>query len=530
MTQPTSRAQDLDVAHLLRVLRSALLPLLLVSTALAAATYFYSQSRPPVYQASAGVAALPAAPSNTLLSNSLVTAPGLPAGVVSRALRSPEVTADALARLKKALPDAAQVDAISAAVSNEIRSGNYQTVSLQADIDQNLVGNYEILARAGTPEAAKATANAFTQALLAWDRDRALDGVNRARANLTNQLDQLRGETTVGGQPVSQTTANQLRAEVTRSLQQLEVLRLTATGTLSLISGAVLPETPLAPRPLRDALLVLGAGLFFGLLFALLRDRLVQRIQDSDSLRPFGLPILGLLPPLPGRHSKPLGVETFMQHGGFREGLDFVRLGLLSSLGERAQAAGETQTPMVAVSSAEKDEGKSSVTAGLAMSCAARGMKVLVVDADIFRQRQRELLGGQMSQPSRQIGNTQFWIGIRRNIDLMTVQDTQLNPQHLLNNIQAIREHYDLILIDTPPALTIADTLALSRLLDGLLLVVSVGTPQAQVERLVTETQRLGVRSLGFALNRYRMAGSGDAYGYGTPLPSDTRSEVTYGS
>ncbi|MDO4264020.1 MAG: division plane positioning ATPase MipZ, partial [Deinococcus sp.] len=496
MTQlPVSRAQDLDAAYLARLLKSALLPVLLVSAALAAATYFYSQSRPPVYQASAGVAALPTNSANNLLANSLVTAPGLPAGVVSRALRSPEVTASALAQLKKSLPDAGQYKQIASAVQAEMRSGDYQTVGLQADIDQNLVGNYEIVAKAGTPEAAKATANAFTRALLDWDRARALEGVNRARANLTSQLEQLRGQPTVAGQPVGQSTATQLRAEVTRSLQQLEVLRLTATGTLSLISGAVLPEAPIAPRPLRDALLVLGAGLFFGLLGALLRDRLVQRVQDEETLQPFGLPVLGRLPSLPGRQVQTGGIGSLMQNAGFHSGMEFVRLSLLSSLADRTGQGGAVRVPVIAVSSAAKDEGKSVTTAGLAVAHAARGMKVLVVDADVYHHRQKALLlHDQAAPPTHQLGNIQLWSEVQPGVDLMMVQASRLDPTQLMNSIRSVSQQYDIVLVDTPPVLVIADTLALSRLLDGLILVVSVGTPQHDVERLVTETRRLGVR------------------------------------
>ncbi|WP_261665149.1 lipopolysaccharide biosynthesis protein [Deinococcus sp. Marseille-Q6407] len=517
MTQLPSQAQDLDITALTRTLRSALLPVLLVATVLSALSYFYSQSRPPVYQASAGVAALPSAAGNSLLNSSLVTAPGLPAGVVSRALRSPEVTDSALKGLQQTLTDKNQYEILAAAVRQELHSGDYRTVTLRSEIDQNLVGNYEIVASAGTPEAAKATANAFARALLDWDRARALEGVDRARTNLLNQLEQLREQPTVGGQAVGQDTANQMRAEVARSLQQVEVLRLTASGTLSLISGAVLPADPVSPRPLRDAALVFGASLFFGILLSLLRDRLVQRVQDEEALRPFGLPILGLLPPLPGRRGQLADIGSFLQHGGFRESLEFVRLGLLASLNERGQDADTGHTPAVAVSSAKEDEGKSVITAGLAATFAARGMKVLVVDADVFRQRQRQLLlGDAQGQTPHETGNTLFWIQVQPRIDLMTLSDSQLDPARLLSSIRAITQHYDIVLVDTPPVLKIADTLALARMLDGLLMVVSVGTPQAQVERLVSETQRLGVRPLGFVMNRSRGASNSD-YGYGMP-------------
>ncbi|MFC6619323.1 hypothetical protein [Deinococcus radiophilus] len=66
-----------------------------------------------------------------------------------------------------------------------------------------------------------------------------------------------------------------------------------------------------------------------------------------------------------------------------------------------------------------------------------------------------------------------------------------------------------------------ADTLALARRVDGLVLVAAVGMPQAQVERVVAETSRLGIRPLGLILNRYRGGGITDPYGYG-PSPALT--------
>ena len=97
---------------------------------------------------------------------------------------------------------------------------------------------------------------------------------------------------------------------------------------------------------------------------------------------------------------------------------------------------------------------------------------------------------------------------VQPNIDLLTLLDSRIEPAKSHQAIRAMSNHYDLVLVDTPPILKIADTGPFARLMDGLLLVVDVNTGVEQVERLVDETTRLGVNTLGFVLNRYRDVGN----------------------
>ena len=522
-----SRVQDLDVSTYARVLRGAILPILLAAVALSALAYVYSRSRPPVYRATASLAALPTNSGNSVINNSLVTAPALPAGVVSRALRSPDVTLDGTKRLSASVPDSAARRETLAAIESEVHSESYRTVQLTSEIDQNLIGTYEISAQAGTPEVAKAAADAFAAALLAWDRARALEGIDRARTNLMTQRDLLNGQLTAGGQTVGERTLEQMRSEVVQQLQQVEVLRQTVSGTLTPIATAALPVDPIAPKPLRNALLTFGAVLFFGLLLALLRDRLGKRVQDAETLRTFGLPVLGLLPPIPLRRNDSRGALALLQSGGFREQLEFVRVGMLTSLGTTdAQLGSRTggQTPLVALTSANVDEGKSTLTAGLALICAERGLKVLVVDADVYRHRQKNLLLNQAEEQvtRHRVGDHEVWMQVQRNIDLMTLLNPRIEPAKSHSAIRAMSNHYDIVLVDTPPILKIADTGPFARLLDGLLLVVDVNTGVQQVERLVYETNRLGINTLGFILNRYRDVGN-TYYDYRSATPEQVK-------
>ena len=74
---PTDQPKDLDLTALLRVLRRAALPLLATALLLAGLTYLLSSSRPAVYEGTASVAALPTGSGNSVILQTLVTAPPL---------------------------------------------------------------------------------------------------------------------------------------------------------------------------------------------------------------------------------------------------------------------------------------------------------------------------------------------------------------------------------------------------------------------------------------------------------------------
>lgn len=509
---PTDQPKDLDLTALLRVLRRAALPLLATALLLAGLTYLLSGSRPAVYEATASLAALPTGSGNSVIVQTLVTAPPLPPAVVERALRSPAVWGQALRDLRERTPPSAARSELFAALRAEAATGEGRYVRLTPEVNQEFVGVYEIAVRAPTPALAQAGANAFAGALLEWDRERALGSVVRARQNLVTERDDLTARLSQAASALDERTLERLRADVVQRLQQVEVLEQTVSGTLSALAEAVPPQNPVAPRPLRDALLVFGATLVFGMLLLSLLDSLRPRVRGPEDLRALGLPVLGTLPPFAARRGRSGGLGWARQ-GAFREQIEFVRVGLLSGLG-----AGAQQSALV-VSSAGVADGKSTVTAALALSLAEYGLRVLVVDADVFRRTQESywLSAEAPLAAQERSGSYRFWPEVAPGIGLLSSRASTLDPADFDREIHRLLPSYDLALVDTPPALKIADTLALARRLDGLILVTDAAAPRAPLERLVEDAGRLGVPLLGFVLNRFRDAVTGSDYAYAAP-------------
>ncbi|GAA5511392.1 hypothetical protein Dcar01_00101 [Deinococcus carri] len=516
----SERPKDLDLSYLLGVLRRAALPVLLTALALSLLVYLYSRTRPAVYQATASIAALPNGGGNSVINTTLVTAPPLPPAVVARAMRSPEVVDRALTLLGQRVPDSAARRALEQQVRADLGQNDDQAVGLASDVNQDFVGVYEVSVRAATPPVAQAGANSFTQALLAWDRQRALGSVSLARQNLLQQRDDLTRRIAQAATPLDVRSLESLRGDVLQKLQQVEVLEQTVTGTLSALAGALLPVDPVEPRPLRNAALVFAATLFFGVLLAFALDQLRRRIRGPEDLRQFSVPVMATLPPLPARLTDPRALIREVGQGTFREQMDFVRVGLLATLVRPAR------TPLIVISSAQTGEGKSTVTAALASNLGLNGLRVLVVDADVYRRRQEQLwLSGGTGRPAPAPrpagpGGSQLWSGVGERVDLAAPGNSRLDVDEVMNLIEHLRANYDVVLVDSPPVLRVADSLALAARMDGLLLVADAQVSRAQVERAVQEVGLLGVHLLGFVLNRFREPAGQGSYAY-APLQAE---------
>lgn len=268
-----SQAQDLDLQRLIRVIRRAGGPVLLGALLLAGATFLVSRAQPPQYRAGATLGALPTGSSNAELNASLSGAPALPPQVFAEALRSPQVSAFALQRLQRQLSSEA-FGPLSAALSTP--EGFGETVTLQADVDQQQVGVYVLSAQAPRAETARRVADAYAAGLLEWDRRRARQNIERALTTVQargNALSRQIAEAQLGaGQTGVTATPAAARAALAQQISQLVVLSETVTGTLVALTPATSPPDPVSPRPLRDAALVFGAALFFGFLLAAVLD------------------------------------------------------------------------------------------------------------------------------------------------------------------------------------------------------------------------------------------------------------------
>lgn len=129
---------------------------------------------------------------------------------------------------------------------------------------------------------------------------------------------------------------------------------------------------------------------------------------------------------------------------------------------------------------------------------------MLVYDADVFKPRQQQIWGGASKPLVDPEGVRRLSADNLQGVAVAVPEHKHLDAEVERARIVRLAQDYDYVLVDSPPLLHVAETVALAARSDGLVLVVGDTTPLVSVERAVREAERLGTRLVGFVLNRVR--------------------------
>lgn len=192
---------------------------------------------------------------------------------------------------------------------------------------------------------------------------------------------------------------------------------------------------------------------------------------------------------------------------------------------------------VVLVTSAMQSEGKSLTALNLAISLAQTDQKVLIVDCDLRRPKLNRLLNmnalsglSNLLMDSNRMDVT-ILTHESMGIDMILSGDIPPNPSELLASarmqrlIDALRQRYDYIIIDSPPVDMVIDAVVLSPLCDGVLFVVKADqSERGAIAYALEQLEYAKAKVLGFVLNgigpetgsygKYRYGRYG-RYGYG---------------
>ena len=181
----------------------------------------------------------------------------------------------------------------------------------------------------------------------------------------------------------------------------------------------------------------------------------------------------------------------------------------------------------IALTSCNPNEGKSWVSFELARSLAELGKRTLFLDCDIRNSVLQSRLGINEKLP----GLTDFLVGkasvgeilCKTNLShlhMVFAGSVSPNPAELLSDqmferlCEALKKNYDYIIMDTVPLGVVIDAAIVARHCDGMILVVeAAGTDRKQAQRVKTQLDAAGIRTLGVVMNR--AGGHGGSYGYG---------------
>jgi len=307
------------------------------------------------------------------------------------------------------------------------------------------------------------------------------------------------------------------------------------------IAAPKVEKEPISPNIKRNLILGAIAGVMAGMAAALLAERLDNVFHTPEDLKDLTkLPLLGIIPFNKGlKQLAPLAQAKVEKKA---EGYKLVLPSMSSTQNESYFPFVESfrslhtninflgsDTPInsLVVTSAQKGDGKSTVSVQLAQAAAAMGQKVLLVDADMRLPQVHARLGLPNEQGLSNIISTNLPIyeAIQRsplgdNLFVLTSGQIPPDPIKLLSskkmqNIMAqLRTEFDLVIYDTPPILGLADSSIVATHTAGIVLVVRMAKTDRAVVRQALDGLRLSrANVLGLVVNGVRKH-SGNAYNY----------------
>lgn len=283
------------------------------------------------------------------------------------------------------------------------------------------------------------------------------------------------------------------------------------TSNIRIVDVADTPRAPITPRKARSLALGLLSGAVLGIGLAFFFEYLDKRIKSPDEMKTLGLPFLGLVPAVP-KKSNDKSALTLTDGGSphFAEALKGVRTKLLVADGPEQRS--------LLVTSTSPNEGKTFTAAHLAVALAQASRRVLLVDADMRQPKVHEALGVERAPGlSNVILGTALVSEVMRpsavpGLWVLAAGDRPANAAELLASkrfeslLKAAGQHFDWVIIDSPPVLAVTDACVIAPLLSGVLFVVgSEMTTKQSVQAALEELEAVNARFVGTVLNRVQI-------------------------
>jgi capsular exopolysaccharide synthesis family protein len=318
---------------------------------------------------------------------------------------------------------------------------------------------------------------------------------------------------------------------VAQRQKEINLTELMRTNNVRVLERAIVPGAPIRPKPIQNLAIALVLGLSAGIALAFgieALDNTLKSQVDVEAL--LGVPVLGLIPIITPKHQDGKDdtkddVDRHRDLGVLREPKSLAAECCRSIRTNILFMSPDHPIRTMVVTSPSPQEGKTTTAANLAITMAEAGGRVLIVDTDLRRPRLHKSFGvpNQAGVSTVVVGETTLDEAIKRsemaNLDILTCGPVPPNPAELLHTerfakmLEALKQRYDRIILDSPPTAAVTDPVILGAIADGVILVVKGGRTTRDAARhsqrqLVSANARL----LGVIVNEIDF--SNPAYGY----------------
>ncbi|MEO0205851.1 MAG: polysaccharide biosynthesis tyrosine autokinase [candidate division WOR-3 bacterium] len=293
-------------------------------------------------------------------------------------------------------------------------------------------------------------------------------------------------------------------------LEESKIAEAMQISQARIIDYAIIPDEPVEPKPKQNGILGLLLGLLIGIGGAFLLEYIDTSVKTSKEIEELtGISVLATIPLVKNKH--PIDIPTIQEpHSDIAEAYRILRTNLSFSAAARPIKS-------LLFTSTIPQEGKTTTCINLGITLAQVGHKVVILDCDFRRpklhQYFRDIVRDNHNGLSDVLINRiKLKDAVLRspfeNLHFVTSGTIPSNPAELLGSARMIetvadlKNNYEFILIDAPPALGIADARVLGKICDGILVVVMTGkTNRDAVLEVKEELERAGEKIVGYVLN-----------------------------
>lgn len=303
-------------------------------------------------------------------------------------------------------------------------------------------------------------------------------------------------------------TALLAQYERIRALEELQA------PSISIVESASTPQSPTQPQKLLIIGLAALVGAAGGLGLAFVIERFDTRLFTRKQIaRLSKLPILGEIPALPKNQKTKIFTAYSVQEDAVR------RIGIQLFSPPLEEQLPQAKTLLV--SSAIPGEGKSTITANLGLALARTGHNTLLVDADPLRPQLHQIFD--IPNGTGLVNVLQGEIDINQSIHCTAFEQLSmltsgpwtpklsslLRPEAMAELLEQLKPRFDVILVDSPAFLAVADAAILASIVDEVLLVcLPKQIRRTALKAVIDQLSSLNVTPVGIVLNRSQTEGT----------------------
>ena len=402
--------------------------------------------------------------------------------------------------------------------------GNLSAKDVSAKVDVTAEGQSDVASVKATdkdPGFAARLANTFAQQYIDFRREADRSKIREAQQLVTRQLDALTSAEKAGPDGRS----------IRERSEQLQILASLQTGNSELVQRAEVSDSASSPKTARNVALGVVFGLLLGIGLAFLVERLDRRVREAKEFEDlFERPLLAFIP-----ESRALAVAPAQDQSlptSEQEAFRMLRANLRYFSVDRPVRS-------VLITSAAPGDGKSTVSWNLALAAAGTGARVLLMETDLRHPSLAASAGQLAAAPGLSTvlaGQIEFAEVVQevvvpkhhgggtpdRTMDVVVAGPLPPNPVDLIESermravLSEAEEHYDLVVIDTPPTSVVSDAIPLIRQVSGVVVVTRLGkSTRESVAHLRKQLEHLNAPTLGVVVNAFKADRGAYGYGYG---------------